>query len=62
VIPLIFLMVDPMLVDLRLPLLLQRRDRRLQLAAQAINFLVIPCVALAIGRWFFPTQPLLALG
>ncbi len=55
-------MVDPMLVDLRLPLLLQRRDRRLQLAAQAINFLVIPCVALAIGRWFFPTQPLLALG
>jgi ACR3 family arsenite efflux pump ArsB len=62
VIPLTFLMVYPMLVDLRLPLLLQGRDRRLQLAAQAINFLVIPFVALAIGRWFFPSQPLLALG
>ncbi|MEO1003285.1 MAG: bile acid:sodium symporter [Cyanobacteria bacterium J06638_7] len=62
VIPLTFLMVYPMLVDLRLPLLFGGRDLRLQLTAQAINFLVIPFVAYLIGRWFFPSQPLVALG
>jgi ACR3 family arsenite efflux pump ArsB len=62
VIPLTFLMVYPMLVDLRLPLLFGGKDLRLQLTAQAINFLVIPFVAYGIGRWFFPTQPLVALG
>ncbi|MFM1812129.1 MAG: hypothetical protein RLZZ336_1067 [Cyanobacteriota bacterium] len=62
VIPLTFLMVYPMLVDLRLPLLFSGSNVRLQLSAQAINFLVIPFVALAIGRWFFPNQPLLVLG
>jgi len=36
--------------------------RRAQLAAQAINFLVIPFAALLIGRWFFPTESLLMLG
>ncbi len=62
VMPLTFLMVYPMLIDLRLPLLLGGRDLRLQLTAQAINFLVIPFVALAIGRLFFASQPLVALG
>ncbi len=62
VIPLTFLMVYPMLVDLRLPLLFGGKDVRLQLTAQAINFLVIPFVAYGIGRWFFPSQPLVALG
>lgn len=62
VIPLTFLMVFPMLVDLRLPLLFSGRENRVQLAAQAINFLVIPFVALLIGRCFFPTEPLLVLG
>lgn len=62
VIPLTFLMVYPMLVDLRLPLLLSTKGIAVQWSAQAINFLVIPFVALAIGRWFFPNQPLLVLG
>ncbi|MEB3105108.1 MAG: bile acid:sodium symporter [Cyanobacteriota bacterium] len=62
VIPLTFLMVYPMLVDLRLPLLFSGKESKVQLTAQAINFLVIPFLALAIGRWFFPTQPLLVLG
>lgn len=62
VIPLTFLMVYPMLVDLRLPLLFSGKETKLQLTAQVINFLVIPFVALAIGRWFFPNQPLLMLG
>ena len=62
VIPLTFLMVFPMLVDLRLPLLFSGRENRVQLAAQAINFLVIPFVALLIGRCFFPAEPLLMLG
>ena len=62
VIPLTFLMVFPMLVDLRLPLLFSGRNNRVQLTAQAINFLVIPFVALLIGRWFFPAEPLLVLG
>jgi len=62
VIPLTVLMVFPMLVDLRLPLLLRTGALRVQLVAQAINFLLIPFVALWIGRWFFPGEPLLALG
>jgi ACR3 family arsenite efflux pump ArsB len=62
VIPLTFLMVYPMLVDLRLPLLFSGKESKVQLTAQAINFLVIPFLALAIGHWFFPTQPLLVLG
>jgi ACR3 family arsenite efflux pump ArsB len=62
VIPLTFLMVYPMLVDLRLPLLLSAKETRLQITAQAINFLVVPFIALLIGRWFFPGQPLLVLG
>lgn len=62
VIPLTFLMVYPMLVDLRLPLLFSGKESKVQLTAQAINFLVIPFLALAIGRWFFPSQPLLVLG
>ncbi len=32
------------------------------MTAQAINILVIPYVALAIGRVFFSSQPLLMLG
>jgi predicted Na+-dependent transporter len=51
-----------MLVDLRLPLLFSGRENRVQLAAQAINFLVIPFVALLIGRCFVPAEPLLMLG
>ena len=62
VIPLTFLMVYPMLVDLRLPLLFSGKENKVQLTAQVINFLIIPFVALAIGRWFFPNQPLLMLG
>jgi ACR3 family arsenite efflux pump ArsB len=60
--PLTFLMVYPMLVDLRLSLLFSGRENRVQLTAQAINFLVIPFVALAIGRLFFPDKPFLMLG
>ena len=37
VIPLTFLMVFPMLVDLRLPLLFSGRENRVQLAAQPIG-------------------------
>ncbi len=62
VIPLTFLMVYPMLVDLRLPLLFSGKNYKIQLAAQLINFLVIPFIALGIGRVFFPGQPQLVLG
>jgi hypothetical protein len=44
--PLSFLTVDPMTLELPLPLLLQGRDRWLRLAAQAIKSLGIPSFGL----------------
>ena len=37
-------------------------DGKAQLLAQAINFAVIPFVAFALGRLWFPEQPYFALG
>ncbi len=62
IVPLTFLMVYPMMVGLKLGQLVQRGDGRLQLTAQVLNFAVIPFVAFALGRFFFPDQPYAALG
>lgn len=62
IVPLTFLMVYPMMVGLKLGQLAERGDGRLQLTAQALNFAVIPFVAFALGRIFFPDQPYAALG
>jgi ACR3 family arsenite transporter len=62
IVPLTFLMVYPMMVNLKFARVLEAGDTRVQLVAQAINFLVIPFVAWGLGRLFFPGQPFLALG
>ncbi|MDK2800038.1 MAG: arsenite transporter [Clostridiales bacterium] len=62
IIPLTFLMVYPMMVTLNIKELLTKGDARLQIAAQLINFAVIPFLGLGIGRLFFPDNHLVVLG
>lgn len=62
VLPFTFLMVYPMMVNLRLQELTQLSDLPLQGVTQGINFVVIPFLAFGLGLWFFPDQPWLALG
>ncbi len=62
IIPLTFLMVYPMMVNLQVGKLLQGGGWKIQLTAQAINFLVIPFVAYFLGNTFFPDSPAIMLG
>lgn len=62
IVPLTLLMVYPMMVNLKLRKLFEGGDVKAQLLAQVINFGVIPFVALALGRLWFPDQPYFALG
>lgn len=62
IIPLTFLMVYPMMVNLKFGKLLERGDGKAQVLAQAINFLIIPFVAFGLGKVFFPAQPFYAMG
>ena len=62
IVPLTFLMVYPMMVNLKLQKVLEGGDLKAQALAQAINFAVIPFVAFALGRLWFPEQPYFALG
>ena len=62
IVPLTLLMVYPMMVNLKLRTLFVGGDGKAQLLAQAINFAVIPFVAFALGRLWFPEQPYFALG
>ncbi len=62
IIPLTFLMVYPMMVTLNIKHLKSGLNVRLQSITQLINFGVIPFIAYALGRLFFPDQPYMALG
>lgn len=62
IVPLTFLMVYPMMVNLKLSKVLEGGDLKAQALAQAINFALIPFVAYALGKAFFPEQPAYALG
>lgn len=62
IIPLTFLMVYPMMINLQIQKVLVGGDYRLQLLTQLINFAVIPFFALTLGRFFFADRPLVALG
>ncbi len=62
VIPLTFLMVYPMMVNLSLKQVFSRQGIGLQFIVQLINFGLIPFVGFAMGRFFFPDAPLIALG
>ena len=62
IVPLTFLMVYPMMVNLKLQKVLEGGDLKAQALAQAINFAVIPFVAFGLGKIFFADQPWYALG
>jgi len=62
IVPMTFLMVYPMMVNLKVGTVLEGGDTKLQLVAQAINFGIIPFVALGLSAVFFADQPYLALG
>src|SRR5690606_8210290 len=57
IVPLTFLMVYPMMVNLKLQKVLEGGDLKAQALAQAINFAVIPFVAFGLGKVFFADQP-----
>ncbi|MEM6432519.1 MAG: bile acid:sodium symporter [Cyanobacteria bacterium P01_D01_bin.115] len=62
IIPLTFLMVYPMMINLQIQKVLSGGDTKVQLVTQLINFAVVPFFALAMGRLFFGDRPLVALG
>ena len=62
IVPLTFLMVYPMMVNLKIRKVLEGGDGKAQLVAQIINFAVVPFLAFGLGRLFFPDRPYMALG
>jgi len=62
ILPLTFLMVYPMMVNLQIKKVFSGGDYRVQLITQIINFAIIPFVAFGIGKLFFSNNPLIALG
>ncbi|MBN2737265.1 MAG: arsenic resistance protein [Spirochaetales bacterium] len=62
IMPLTFLMVYPMMVNLQIKKIFSGGDSKVQIFTQFINFLIIPFVAYLIGRLFFTNAPFLALG
>lgn len=62
IIPLTFLMVYPMMINLQVTKVFSGGDYQLQLITQLLNFAVIPFFAFGIGKLFFNDQPLILLG
>ncbi|NOR85781.1 CBS domain-containing protein [archaeon] len=62
IMPLTFLMVYPMMVNLQIKKVFAKGDGKVQIVTQLINFAIIPFVAFGIGKLFFADMPLIALG
>lgn len=62
VVPLTFLMVYPMMINLQIGKVFSGGDAKLQFVTQLINFAIIPFLAFGIGKLFFHDQPLVLLG
>jgi len=62
ILPLTFLMVYPMMVNLPLKQLTHMRGWKLQATAMALNFTIIPLLAWGVARLFFPGDPMFLLG
>ena len=62
ILPLTFLMVYPMMVNLKVKKLFLKGNSKLQIITQVINFGIIPFVAYFMGKIFFSNNPLIALG
>ena len=62
ILPLTFLMVYPMMVNLQLKKVIEGGDLKVQLVTQLLNFTIIPLCAFLIGKVAFPDSPYVALG
>jgi len=62
IIPLTFLMVYPMMINLQVQKVFSGGDLKVQWVTQFINFAVIPFVAYGLGLLFFGDRPLVVLG
>jgi ACR3 family arsenite transporter len=62
IIPLTFLMVYPMMINLQVQQVFSGGDTKVQLVTQFINFAVVPFVAFGLAQVFFGDRPLVALG
>jgi ACR3 family arsenite efflux pump ArsB len=62
ILPLTFLMVYPMMVNLQIKKVLSGHDYKLQLTALLVNFGIVPFVAFGIGRLFLADNVFAALG
>lgn len=62
IVPLTFLMVYPMMINLQIDKVFSGGDFRLQAATQIINFAIIPFLAYGLGLIFFNDRPLILLG
>jgi ACR3 family arsenite transporter len=62
ILPLTFLMVYPMMINLKIAKVFDAGGGKVQLMTQFLNFAVIPFVALGLGYFFFGDQPYLILG
>ena len=62
ILPLTFLMVYPMMVNLQLKKIFEGGDTKVQITTQIINFAVVPFIAYGFGLIFFPDNHYLALG
>ncbi len=60
--PFTILMVYPMMVNLNVKELMSKGNPKLQITAQAINFLVMPFIGLLIGNIFFKGNNFVILG
>jgi ACR3 family arsenite efflux pump ArsB len=62
IIPLTFLMVYPMMINLQIQKVFSGGDFKVQLVTQFINFAVVPFFAFGMSQLFFGDRPLVALG
>jgi ACR3 family arsenite efflux pump ArsB len=62
IIPLTFLMVYPMMVNLKIKKVFQGGDFKAQWLTQALNFGVVPFLGYGIAMLAFPDRPYMALG
>ena len=62
VMPLTFLMVYPMMVNLQFEKIFSMESLKAQFSTQFINFAIIPFFTFYLAQYFFPTQPYIVLG
>ncbi len=58
----IFFMVYPMMVTLKYKELLEKGNKKLQVVAQILNFIVFPFMGYGIGKLFFPDNNYIIIG